>query len=738
VVDEILKGVHLLHRLARRPGQNSLDRFREAFLNRYEGREIPLVEAIDGERGVGLDKPANKELEDSALLDEVTFPPALEETVAWGNRETFLLRKLSETLASGVGQITLSARDVEELAEPRPLPLPDAFAATAMVAAAGAPALARGKFRIFLDGVHGPSGARLLGRFCHGDPELCRHVQEHLRAEEALQPDAVFAEIVHQPEGRLGNILARPVLRAYEIPYLGQSGVPAEQQLPVTDLLVSVQNEEIVLRSARLNRRVFPRLTCAHNFYAGRGIYRFLGLVQEQGVAATLGWDWGPLRVAPFLPRVICGKLVLRRATWRLGKEELKGIGAAQGAARFRIVQEWRARRRLPRWVCVADGDNELPVDLDNVLSVDTLAELVKDREQSLLVELAPGPEELCVQGPEGRFVHQVVVPFVRSVPKKTVSNPLDSRHQRAYATCSPRTRPRSFPPGSEWLYAKLYTGAATAEEVLTTVVRPTTQEALRSGAADCWFFVRYGDPDWHIRLRWHGQPGRLQNDVWPALRAAAEPLLEDGRVWRLQLDTYEREVERYGGAEGIRLAEQLFQADSEAVLEIVALYPEDARGDVRWRLAMCGMDSLFADLGMDLGQRLEVVGQARSSFAAEFRVEDNLRRQLGELYRKERKNLERLLGGEGANGVGILSRGLAVLRQRSERWAAAIVGLREVEAAGRLSVPVTRLAASLLHMHANRLLRSAARAQEMVLYDLLARHYESLAARKAVRFRQC
>jgi thiopeptide-type bacteriocin biosynthesis protein len=437
---------------------------------------------------------------------------------------------------------------------------------------------------------------------------------------------------------------------------------------------------------------------------------------------------------APFLPRVVCGKLVLCRATWRLGKEELKGIGAAQGAARFRTVQEWRARRRLPRWVCVADGDNELPVDLDNVLSVDTFAELVKDREQALLVELAPGAEELCVQGPEGRFVHQVVVPFVRSAPKKTVSIPPDSRHQRAYATRSPGTLPRSFPPGSEWLYAKLYTGAATAEEVLTTVVRPTTEVALRSGAADCWFFVRYGDPDWHIRLRWHGQPGRLQNEIWPALRAAAEPLLEDGRVWRLQLDTYEREVERYGGAEGIRLAEQLFQADSEAVLEIVALYPEDARGDVRWRLAMCGMDSLFADLGMDLGQRLEVVGQARSSFAAEFRVEVNLRRQLGEFYRKERKNFERLLAGEGVNGVGILSRGLAVLRQRSERWAAAIVGLREAEAAGRLSVPVTRLAASLLHMHANRLLRSAARAQEMVLYDLLARYYESLTARMRSR----
>lgn len=40
-------------------------------------------------------------------------------------------------------------------------------------------------------------------------------------------------------------------------------------------------------------------------------------------------------------------------------------------------------------------------------------------------------------------------------------------------------------------------------------------------------------------------------------------------------------------------------------------------------------------------------------------------------------------------------------------------------------------LAKSYLHMHANRLLRSAQRRQEAVLYDFLARHYESEMARK-------
>jgi thiopeptide-type bacteriocin biosynthesis protein len=741
VLGEVRRGVELLHRLARPPAKDRdiLARFHEAFRGRYEGREVPLVEALDEERGIGFDTLDGKGLDGSTLLDGLTFPPPVEELLAWGRRETALLGKLSEALTMGAGEIVLTLHDLEEMASPQPLPLPDAFAVTAIVAAADEAALARGDFRVLLDGVTGPSGARLLGRFCHADPELHHFVEQHLRAEEALRPKVIFSEVVHQPEGRLGNILARPVLRAWEVPYLGQPGVPADHQLPVTDLLVSVVGDEIILRSSRLGRRVVPRLTSAHNFYMSQGVYRFLCLLQGQGVAGALGWDWGPLRAAPFLPRVASGRLVLCRAAWQLKRQELRSLGEARGAARFRAVQDWRVQRRLPRWICLAEADNELPVDLDNVLSVDTFVELVKGRERASLVELYPGPDQLCARGPEGRFVHELVVPFVRSplpsppreggarVPRNTSTRsstiPLTGGRPRGGAVM------RRFPPGSEWLYAKLYTGVATADQVLREVVRPVTAAALHGGAADGWFFIRYGDPDWHLRLRLHGEPERLQEEVWPVLCAAAAPLLDDGRLWRVHLDTYEREVERYGGAEGIVLAERLFQADSEAVLSLVELYPEDARGDARWRLALCGMDQLLADLGFDLSPRREVLGRLRAMFATEFHSDGNLRRQLGDRYRQERAALEALLG-PGASAEGVLAPGLHILGRRSRQWAPVMAALKDRAAAEQLSQPLTELAASYLHMHANRLLRSAQRAQELVLYDFLARLYESRVAR--------
>jgi thiopeptide-type bacteriocin biosynthesis protein len=74
---------------------------------------------------------------------------------------------------------------------------------------------------------------------------------------------------------------------------------------------------------------------------------------------------------------------------------------------------------------------------------------------------------------------------------------------------------------------------------------------------------------------------------------------------------------------------------------------------------------------------------------------------------------------------------GLEVLRRRSLSVAPVLAELRAFAQAGRLSMPLHDLAASCLHMHANRMLRSAQRAQELVLYDFLARLDQSRAARR-------
>jgi thiopeptide-type bacteriocin biosynthesis protein len=752
VTAEVLRGVQILQRLARPRQNDPLARFREKFVARYEGREVPLVEALDHEIGIGFNLGERGELESSSLLEGLTFPQPDGTNSEWGKREAALLRLLTVAWESGSPEISLSPSAIEELSSADPLPLPDAFAAHGTIAASSPEAIDKGEFRVLIQAASGPSGARLLGRFCHADPTLEEFVQEHLNLEEALHPDVIFAEVVHLPESRLGNILARPVLRSYEIPYLGRSSLDIEHQIPIDELLVAVVGDEMVLRSARLGRRVIPRLTSAHNFHASHGTYQFLCSLQGQGTAQPLAWDWGPLGNAPRLPRVVCGRLVLSRAVWRLSRDELKSLGDSQGAARFQAMQQLRTRRQLPRWVSLTDGDNELPIDLDNVSCVETLVELVKARNEAVLSEVFPAWDQLVVSGPEGRFAHEFVMPFQRICTPEGTGRNAGSRNGQASARRIPVPGPlqisngnvgskartstrRSFAPGSEWLYVKFYSGQATADQLLRDAIRPVADEVSRSGLVDGWYFIRYGDPDWHVRVRLHGDPVRLQAEVLPLMEAAAAPFLADGRIWRLQLDTYEREVERYGGDEGILLAEQLFHADSLAVLELLSV-ANDARAEVRWHMAVAGIDRLLVDLGLDVNDRFAVMKVVAPAFAREFRVDAALRKQISDKYRDERRELESLLEGTG-NSTTLASSIAPILSRRSARLQPVAKALKALEQSGRLERPLADLAASFVHMHVNRLFPSAHRAQELVLYDFLRRNYESRLARNPPGLRQ-
>jgi thiopeptide-type bacteriocin biosynthesis protein len=727
VVAELARGVRILQELVPPQGPDGLSRFREEFSERYQTREIPLVEALDEEIGIGFERSDSPLAEASPLLAGLPFRGGDLQARRWTTRDGLLLGKLAQALADGAGEIALEASDLEALASEQRPPLPGACYVMATVAAESDRAMAQGAFRVFLHHLYGPSGAVLLGRFCHVDQALHTFVRAHLRAEEARRPEVLFAEIVHIPEGRIGNIVCRPVLRDYEIPYLGRSGAPADRQIPITDLLVSVRDGRIVLRSRCLKREVVPRLTNAHNYgWRSLPVYRFLCALQNQGAAAGLvTWDWGPLEDAPFLPRVVSGRLVLCRARWNVTEAELRALGQASDIGQFAAVQAWRAGRRLPRYVALADLDNELVIDLDNVLSVAALAHQLRGRRQAVLVEMFPDPRELCVTGPEGRFVHELVVPFVRVAPPRP--QPGNAVPQAARSLVR-----RRFPPGSEWLYAKLYTGAGTADQVLNHLVGPLVRSCLASGAADAWFFIRYADPDWHLRVRLHGEPGRLHAEVLPSLEAAAAPLVEAGQLWRMQLDTYEREVERYGGDRGVELAEHVFAADSEAVLTIMGPLSGDAGLDLRWRLALRGMDLLFDDLGLTLEEKRSVARRAREGYGREFGIDGNFRGRVSQRYRAERARLEALLDPGQAPPVP-LAAGLEALRRRSLQLAPVMAELRRLGQAGRLSTTLADIAMSYTHMHVNRLLRSAQRAHELVLYELLDRAYSAQAGRQLV-----
>lgn len=698
-VDEIARGVELLRRLAP-TAEGELEAFKRAFNERYDEREVPLLEALDSERGIGF----GSDLPDPSPLLADVVSEGTPEKVSFGRREARLLELLEQAWSTGSQEIALSRADVEALADDRPAPLPDALAAIVTLARTEAGP------RVVLEGADGPSGIKLLGRFCHADSRLDAAVQGHLRAEEALEPDAVYAEIVHLPSGRMVNILGRPVLREWELEWLGRSGAAADRRLPAADLLVSVRDGRIVLRSRRLGRRVIPRLSSAHNWNRrSPPLYRFLCELQYDGCVRGMMWGWGPLGAAPFLPRVRHGRLVLSRARWLLAQSELNDLVNDP----WRGAQKLRAGRRLPRWVALADGDNRLTVDLDNVLSVEAVARIVSGRPSAVLEELFPAPDELVADGPEGTYAHELVVPFLH-VPGPPVQPGRPKAPQRR------RTEParRLFAPGSEWTYFKLYGGTASLDRLLRDEVGPLARSLVARGAADRWFFIRYADPEFHLRVRMRGDSPTLRE----ALEALTTEALERGVIHDACVGTYRRELERYGGADGLDAAERLFHADSDAVVELLSMFSPGTEGqEERWQIGLLGTDQLMRNLGLEPEQRLEQIVRAREALEREHRPSAATRQRLGDRFRARRADLERLLELT-PEAEHSLAPGVAALARRSNRIEPIAAELSHLWQCGRLDASPASLAPSFVHMWLDRLHRSDNRAHEWVTYDLLAR----------------
>ncbi|MEO8184448.1 MAG: lantibiotic dehydratase [Deltaproteobacteria bacterium] len=726
----LLEGVQYLRRLC--PPSDFHADFIRRFTARYELRRVPLLDVLDEDIGIGFE--ARVDRGHTPLLAGLVFhdggggggadtPPR--------RAHTWLARRLFE-LPRGARELVLDESDMEHMAMPTLARVADAFQVSFTLAARSWEALRSGDFCLHFSGLDGPSGVNLAGRFCHLDDDFCAQVQEHLAVEAALQPDAVFAEIVHLPQGRTNNVIQRPVLRPYEIPILGAGSADAEHRIPLQDLTIGIENGAIVLRSVKLGKRVVPRLTSAHNTTSGFLHYRFLASLRY-AERDSLHWSWGPLESLPYLPRVRIGKIVFALARWQLEKADitkieqaLKGLKrAATNADTERVQTEVfrsvRALRRLhgwPRFIAVADGDNKLVVDLDNLLSVDSFAQLVKGRSMARIEEVWPEPEQLLVQGPEGAFCHECVASFVRASPKE----------RPAARVRTPSPLARGFSPGTEWLYVKLYTGLALADRTLVELA-PLVRGWLEQDPRRRWHFLRYNDPEFHVRLRFKGDRETLL-ELLAAIERAVQPLIRAQLIWRMQVDTFEPELERYGGPAGIALAEEIFHHDSDAVLAILEELEGNDLGAERWKLGTLGVLELYRALGFDEDAVRARVQATRESFAREFNAGSDVFQELGSKYRAERATLEAILAREGEGQPQPLQRGIAAIQRRS----VALSPVREELAKGSLDVPVSDLAWAYAHMFANRLFSHSAREHELAIHELLRRYLAADRARGTQR----
>lgn len=286
----------------------------------------------------------------------------------------------------------------------------------------------------------------------------------------------------------------------------------------------------------------------------------------------------------------------------------------------------------------------------------------------------------------------------------------------------------RKFVIGDEWLYYKLYCGPKTADEILTRVIGPLKNELLEKGIIDKWFFIRYADPKLHLRIRFHYSNPENVSIIINSINKAIKSYIDQDLVNKIQIDTYQRELERYG-ENSIVLAEELFFHDSNMIVSFVDMIEGDEGEIIRWLFGLRAIDSLLNDFLFDDAKKLQLLESLKDGFGKEFGMNKTLKLQLDKKFRDERQNINDFFKGKyGSENIDSI---LTLLEQKSIKIKPISKEILKKEKENNLEKPLLDFMGSYIHMLLNRLFKSKQRMHEMIIYDFLYRYYKSEIAKK-------
>lgn len=406
--DSLREAFSVLNKITPPKPNGLLEKFKKDFTRRYGQQEIDMTKALDPEIGIGYGIERN---DVHPFLENIHFPIPKEKSqnVSWDPFDDVLLPSVITALKNDQKKIILTKKDFGNIKENWNDLSPTLSSIIEIYKY-------NDQEKIYMNSAAGPSAANLLARFCLGSEEINKYVENIIQTEEKNSPDKIFAEIVHLPQVRMGNILRRPTFRKYEIPYLAKSGLPKEFQIPIQDLMLSVKNDRIILRSKKLKKEIIPCHTNAYNYSLDPlPIYHFLCDLQTQNQRTAIGFQWNSLfKKFGFLPRIEYENIILAKATWNIASTDLKEFLQFENKKLLKKILLWREKLQLPQQVQLIEGDNKLLIDFENFDSVQMFLKSAKTKEVILLEEFLFDDEGFVKKGKE-RFCNQFVISFFRN-----------------------------------------------------------------------------------------------------------------------------------------------------------------------------------------------------------------------------------------------------------------------------------------------------------------------------------
>ncbi len=406
---ELKKGISFLNKITQLNNEETfLEKFKKAFYERFESEEVPLAFALDTEIGIGY-RQGEQTKGIHPYIEDLQLPNSNKKQnteIKLNTFQTILSQKLQNAILENKYYISLYDNDFPEFKE-NWNDLPDTlYFMTEIVTQ-------NNQQKLFLDFGSGNAG-RLFARFCSEKSNLKQLVKKISEKQEQLKSEKILAEIIHLPEARIGNVIRRPQIRKYEIPYLAKSLLSNENQILVEDLYLSIKGEKLLLHSKKYDKEVLSYLTNAHNHSLNSlPVYHFLCDYATQNIRTSLQFDWGDLaKIYNFLPRVEYENIILSKARWKISKDELgmftELLKNPNKELISKEIENWRSERQIPQWVQWVEFDNTLAVNFRNWDLILMFFSSIRNEKEVFIEEFLVNENE--------NFCSQFIFPFYKNL----------------------------------------------------------------------------------------------------------------------------------------------------------------------------------------------------------------------------------------------------------------------------------------------------------------------------------
>lgn len=275
----------------------------------------------------------------------------------------------------------------------------------------------------------------------------------------------------------------------------------------------------------------------------------------------------------------------------------------------------------------------------------------------------------------------------------------------------------RDFCLGSEWLYYKIYTGVKTSDYILLEKLEPVISDLMNEKIISKWFFIRYKDTEEHIRIRFLLNNTNDLGSVIQAFYPVFNELTVQNLVWKMQTDTYKREIERYG-SNTIIDSEFLFWKDSEMILEYVSIKSSFKQQETPLLFSFYAIDSFLNSFQLSNQEKLSLMNDLQISYKIEFETETEQKKELAKSYKVLYPQIQELLATKSNTNFDEI---LNLVNTKSQE-----IKSLTLEIKAKIEISLYHFLAAHIHMMINRQYNSKQRMYELIIYDHLFRYYKT------------